>query len=48
MTAVSSAVRSRVVHRARSGNSPVDWVNVHRGHPRSAQTSLGFTMITSR
>jgi len=47
MTALSSAVRSRVVHRARSGNSPVVWVNVRRGHPRSAQTSLGFTTITS-
>ena len=31
----------------RSGNSGVVWVNVRRGHARSAHTILGFTTITS-
>ena len=39
ITADSSAVRSRVVQRARTGNCSVAGVNVPRGHSGSAHTS---------
>lgn len=47
MTAVNNAARSRVVHRARNGNSELVWVNVRRGHACSPHTSRGFTTTTS-
>jgi hypothetical protein len=47
ITADNSAVRSRVVQRARTGDCSVAGVNVPRGHSGSAHTSRGLRTITS-